>query len=185
MFIGLDQSTSCTGIALYYPIKREVQYGIIEPKQNDYLARIKTIIIALTNVIKNNRLKTEHVYLEQPFYFTGSSSAQILITLEKIIKWELYKLDIPFSTLPPNTKKGWPALLGADGTKEKFAELIQTSCPHKFVKNPAKKEYKTTAVMPYDASDAIGIVLAGANVENIAALKYTPLDLRLLFNNTD
>ena len=180
MFIGLDQSTRCTGIALYFPTKREVQYGIIEPKQDDYLARIKTIITALTTIIKSSRLKTKHVYIEQPFYFTGSSAAQILITLEKIIKWELYNLGIPYSTLPPNTKKGWPALVGSDGTKEKFANLIQASCPHKFVKNPAKKEYKTMAVMPYDASDAIGIVLAGVGIKNMVTLKYTPLDPRLL-----
>jgi len=129
------------------------------------------------------------VFIEEPFYFSkNSSSLHQLLALEKIIKWELYKLGIPFQTVPTKQNSGWPATVGVSGTKEHFAKAIQPYCPTIFVaethilKNGTytlKKKYQGKDYLTYDVSDAIGVLCGGLQitVDKLSVIKFNRLNM--------
>jgi Holliday junction resolvasome RuvABC endonuclease subunit len=189
MFIGLDQSTTKTGVAVYSttPDGSCIYYGLIRPTGSDWLGRIEVIVTTLLKLME--QWPPTLVFIEEPFYFSkNSSSLHQLLALEKIIKWELYKLTIPFQTIATKQNLGWPAKVGVAGTKEHFAEALQPYCPTTFVpethtlKNGLyipKKKYKGKDYLTYDVSDAIGVLCAGLNitVSNLANIKFSQLTI--------
>ncbi len=78
------------------------------------------------------------------------------IKIDLLLKYNLLykKYNIPFETIPCSRDKSWFKILGAKSTKDKFAEVIQPYCSFTITKKD------------YDATDATGVVLAGAKNKN-------------------
>lgn len=173
MYIGLDQSLTCSGFALYFPEDQRVEYGSFRPSKADYYERADEVTQVLLGLVGN--YQPEFVFIEQAFYFSAPA-ATLLMFLEHVLKWELYQhgYGSKFKSFTARKAKGgWPKLLNVEGAKEKFAAHVQPYCSTTFVKEThahnkragtkvLKKKYIGQDVLTYDATDAIGVVLAGA-----------------------
>ena len=153
ILFGIDPSLSSTGVAILNTEALTIQMGALpttdKKKFNTYdnferMAWVETMIDTLILSYEPSKLFFEEL-MQRPLGIPG-------IKVDFILKYNLLykKYKIPFETIPCSRDKSWFKVLGAKSTKEKFAEVIQPYCDFSITKKD------------YDATDATGIVLAGA-----------------------
>lgn len=157
-YLGLDQSTTCTGITI---TDEEYSFAVLldfARKSTDvetYKFQLKNLVTLLVS-----DLELKQIIIEQPLYIKGNHATSVLMDLKKYIKsWrndipEFYQ--VPFDTIFPqqwkevvvNKKKGKYRTSSKAATAADICDMF-----------PLLEEYRLTCpAKDFDSFDAFGIV---------------------------
>lgn len=157
-YIGVDQSLTNTGIAIYSTDTNSIYFDSIPttPK-NEYWDRLNSISSIVAEYI--DYFKPVKAYMELPMYCASHKSGRDLIRVETLIQYLFYSNDIPFVSISP---KSWPKLLGLKTTKKELYDLLKPLA---------------SALTCNDQSDACGILIANLIVDDILSPDFDYLSL--------
>lgn len=145
--LALDQSTVCTGFAIFINHNLE-KSGIFKPSE-ELFKRIHQTKEYIRKLIKNNNI--DYVFIEDIQYQKNQKTYKILANLQGVIINLLVELNIQFEIIPPSVWKSWNGIKGRKRAEQK--KNTQEKC---------KEIYGREAME--DEADAICIGLYGLHV---------------------
>lgn len=112
--VGLDLSLARTGVALHNG--DDIEFNSIETSAKAILqARIFTVMQALNPIFA----VATHVFIENHSFGSFGAGVRQLAELAGVVKFQLWRTDIPFSLVAPMTLKKW-----ATGTGKKMDKSV-------------------------------------------------------------
>jgi Holliday junction resolvasome RuvABC endonuclease subunit len=165
MYIGLDQSSSNTGVAYVSSEDKfkTIKYLTIKTskfKRTETTDQFIYLLDEIKKVFNNYRL--EHIFIEST-YVSGMRGAIKLGKLEAVLMFYFQTNDIPYTVLSPRRKveNSWPDKVESQGTKDKFKEVLLNTG---LLKKNKVNEHEV---------DAIGILIAGLRYKDILKEEFS------------
>ena len=178
--LGLDISTSCTGVSILDMTGKIVALSHFKPKGSTLVEKADSLRIFLVSFCSENKIsKFEKIYIEQNLqrFRRGFSSAQVINTLARFNGMISYIAYQEFDTQPEyvNVNEGRKALgikipRGSD-TKEEILkwcqkQYVDVEWPEKTLKSGPRKGLVILDPCCYDIADALVTARAGLKLHD-------------------
>ena len=177
--IGLDISTSSTGIALLDVNEQIIDLCVHKPKGNSLVEKGVDFQNSLQDILLKNNLSTpKAIYIEQNLqrFRRGFSSAKVINTLARyngmcsLVVYQLFTMQPEYIPVNHGRKVVGIKIKRGENTKEKVfswaKENYDFEWPTKVLKSGPRKNLEIFDNCCYDISDALVTAIAGIRTQN-------------------